>query len=334
MLDTDRGGCAAFFPSSGSDFAEVGQDRHAALKRYLAGDESLLKLLPEDDREGTQWAGDYIKLHAPAMDYPMQLETSANIVDRNFQLVFPNAGTPDVTCGPMLYDFKWRHRSYLSQLAAYALMRIQQYGWPVVHAVALYGATQKAVPMEFDEDTCWAILQPILDRYRDPNPPVPRTCDYCGWCAKRLTCPAFNMPALVVAQGREDWAMETYHVSAIATPEDMATAIRLARHLRKWCEAVDFYKREWAIKRGIKIPGFVVEDEKGDREITDINEACRLSGIPVEKFVGCCKSTIGKLKEIWAEHHQVSKAEADRQINRLLAPVIKREPGKKVVEEK
>lgn len=339
MIDSQRGGCPAFLPSSGTDLLEVGQDRHFALKALLQGNETLVNLLPDDDREGVRWAADYVRAHAPYMDYPLELEVSGqNVVDGNFQLVFPNGGTPDVVCGSHVFDFKWRKRSYLAQMASYALIVLQRdiggTSWNTVTAHAMYGCTQQAVPMVFDEDTAWSVLKPILQEYRDTSPPVPRTCEYCGWCARRLTCPAFFMPAAIVARNREDWGMQTYHISQITTPEDMATAIRLARHLQKVVDAVNFYKREWAIKQGVKIPGFVVKDEKGDREISDINEACRLSGIPVEKFVGCCNLTIGKLKEIWAAHYGISKAAADREINAKLASVIKREPGQVVVEEK
>lgn len=337
MIDAEREGCGLFLPQDENEVLEAGRDRHEALRKHFQGDDTLLDLLDADDKEGVCWAADYIRQNIPYLDAPMIWETTRVLVSECFDIVME--GTPDLTCSIHVVDLKWRRRDYTAQFVAYLKMVFVDLR--DVHGIqaeklvmhALWGAFQRYNRHEWTEAEVDAELARVLAQWYNPSP-VPKACAYCGWCARRLNCPAFNLPAVVVAQNREDWSLQTYHISEITDPADMAKAILLATHLKKWCEAVDWHKREWAIKRGIKIPGFTVKDEKGDREISDLNRALQLSGIPAEKFIQACGIGIGKLKEIWAEHHNVTKAQADREINQKLAPVIVRTPGKTVVKEK
>lgn len=330
MLDTERGGCAWFLPGD-SEYFEDGQDRHRAWVALCKGDESLVNLLNEEDAEGVRWAAEYFALHAPAMDHAPVFEKTRVLLNERFEPVFTEGGTPDAICGNIVFDLKWRHRGYYSQMAAYALMAMDASGMDWAKVYVLYGATQRFEALTFSRPFAWEVINAVLAEIESRAPAI---CDYCSWCDRRLTCAAFNAPAIAVAKGREDWAMQSYHVSEIAKPEDMALAIQLAAHLRKWCDAVDHFKREWVLKQGIKIPGYTIRQGQGDREITDLNEAARLSGIPVGEFIKACSIGIGALKKVWAAHHVISLAEADREINKKLAPVIRREPTTSVVKEK
>lgn len=340
FIDGPREGCPQFTndpgtPGSGEDrpaFMELGTDRHAALSAHLKGDDGLLNLLPEEDKAGVLWAAEYIRLQAPTADYPIHCERILGLVDEEFKDVFPNGGTPDIVCGPEIFDLKWQVRDYLAQYAAYAAMVIQEGGYPQVRVHSLFGATRHASVYTFTEASAMEIIRPILADYYADAPA--KVCDRCGWCARKLTCPAFNAPAAAVAQGRDDWGLTTYHVTEITTPEDMATAIRLASHLRKWCDAVDHYKREWMLKQGIQIPGYTIRNDAGDRAITDLNQALALSGIPADKFIKACSIGIGALKKLWAEHYGISETRADKAINDRLAPVITRTPTQSIVKDK
>jgi hypothetical protein len=332
-IDRKHGGCVQFLPGPDSKVLEDGRDRHLALGKLWHGDSSLLDMLEPEDREGVLWAFDYCKRELPHDRYPVQFEVHMQLLDSDFDPIFPEGGHLDVVCGSHIVDLKWRPRDYTGQMVAYALMRMEEMEWANVYTHCLYGAVKRAEKIEWYQEACWRELYRILGEYLDEQIAA-ATCDYCGWCSRKLECPAFNAPAVRVAQGREDWGMQTYHVTQITTPEDMAKAIQLSTLLRKWCDAVDFCKREWTIKQGVKIPGYTLRQELGDREVIDINEALRLSGIPLEKFLASLDIGIGKLKKIWAAHRGISEAAADREINKVLAPIIRREPKQTVVKEK
>lgn len=334
MIDEEREGCAMFLPQRESDILEDGKDRHAALREMFEGQSALVELLPSDQAEGVRWAADYVRSNIPHLDWPMRWEASMQLLDDDFRVMM--SGTPDLVCGPHIVDLKWRKRDYTAQFVCYLLMRFQEEQFEKITMHALWGAYQQYERREWTEAECWAELRRVLDAYDNPAPKVPKACAYCGWCARRLECPAFNLPAVVVAQNREDWGLTTYHISQITDPADMAKAIELVPKLRKFCDAIDFYKREWAVARGIKIPGYRVRDEKGDREITDLPRALVLmeeAGLPQRKVLPACGMGVTALKKAWAEHFGISQDAADKEIDRVLASVIRRTPGKTVVKE-
>jgi hypothetical protein len=332
LVDRKRGGCVQFLSEGDSPVLEEGRDRHIALKGLWLGDRSLFEMLSPESQEGVQWAHDYMRDVLPRGGL-VEFEKHMQLVDADFEPLFPEGGHLDVVCGPHIVDLKWRPRDYTGQLIAYALMRMQELGLSSITVHCLYAAVKWPSVKVFSEADCWRELYAILEDYLNPELP-PSVGESCGWCSRKLQCAAFNAPAIRVAQGREDWGMQTYHVTQITTPDDMAKAIQLASLLRKWCDAVDYHKRRWAINQGIKIPGYTIREELGDREIVDINEALRLSGLPLEKFLGSLDIGIGKLKKIWAQHKRIPEAAADREINKVLAPIIRREPKQTVVREK
>ena len=127
------------------EYTGLGTQRHKALEELLesGGDntDTFDLLSDEEDRDGVEWAHDYIKLKA-SDEYRIQTERLQSLVDEDFNQVF--RGTLDVTCGRDLFDFKWRERDYSLQLTAYALMMFQADGWDEVRVHVLYGATKTA----------------------------------------------------------------------------------------------------------------------------------------------------------------------------------------------
>jgi hypothetical protein len=147
-----------------------------------------------------------------------------------------------------------------------------------------------------------------------PNP-------YCGWCARKLTCPAFNERVLEIARNREDWKLDHYHSSEITDPREMSKALDLAPLVEKWAESVRFHAREMAIKQGRSIPGYEVAT-RSVRSIPDIAMAYKLAQIPPDMFLQCCKITLGELEKAYAQGRNISIAKAKTLMNEILAPVI------------
>jgi hypothetical protein len=313
------------FEGRGSDFADTGTARHKALAALMHGDDSLAANLDEEDREGVEWAEEYIRLRAPMSDYPLLVERHVNPLDADFNPLFPNGGTLDFSCGPELFDFKWRRRNYREQMAAYALGMMQETGWPQVNVHVLFGNDKYAQRYSFCEAEAEEIVTKVLaKRLSDPEP---HPCDYCGWCSKAATCPALLTLANHVADGREDWQLEKFHSSEINDPAEMGKALRMARKLADWCEAIEHHAKEMAIKQGALPAGFKLQDRKGNRFIASVSEAFARLAMPQDEFLKGCEAKFAKLTEVHAGLHGLKKAQAEREIERKLGDALQRKPS-------
>jgi hypothetical protein len=320
--------CPCFEPSA-SDFAEAGTDRHAALRAHFESNDGLLELLPEEDAEGVRWAAEYIRMKAPLSDHPIGFEQPLSLILDDFSEI---NGTLDATCHLDLFDLKWRERDYRAQLAAYVLMRLQELGIDATITVhVLYAAFRRAEVFHLDATSARAIVLPILDRARDPDRQS-NPCTYCSWCARQLTCPALNIRAQAVAAGREDWQLQSYHCSEITDPRQMSRALTLAKHLAKWCKAVEHHALDMVIKRGEQIPGYTLKSRAGKRSCHDLTGAFNSLGLPVETFLACCDIRFSTSKEnpdkkgiedVYSAAHGVKKAAAKRELSRKLQPFLR-----------
>lgn len=284
------------FESGTSDFAELGTDRHAALKAHYVGDDSLLNLLDEESQAGIRWAADYIRVHSRS-DHPPTWEQRGSFTAPNFDTI---DGTPDVVSGPELFDFKWRYRDYTAQVAAYAAMVLEQSGFGRVTCHLLFGDLRRAEKLVFDRPAVEAILTPIFDRLDAPRHPTP--CDYCGWCSQRLTCKAMTRPATVVGDGYQEPGLldlSSWRPSEmLENPEHLAFALKLWRLvLKKWGESVEFHAMEAATKLGKKLPGFDLKTNKGKKFVPDTNAAYLASGLPPAEFLQSCQVRLNTSKK-------------------------------------
>lgn len=324
-------GCPGF-ESTGSAYADIGTDRHAALKAYFEGDHSLFDLLDEESQAGIQWAAEYIRLKAPMSDHPIDWE-------QRITGVYPNleefTGTPDATCGPELFDFKWRRRDYTPQMCAYAIPMLEHRDR--VRAHVLYGHERREEVFWIDNAAVDRILGPILESLKTPTP---RACQYCGWCSNILVCPAHlenaraihreDLPADVEAQF-DAWCEAGAHTSQIATPELMSLILKKARSLKKFCDAAEFQAKEAATKQGWKLPGFELKEKQGKQFVTDTKRAYVLSGLAPDQFLSACQVRLNTSKktgtvglDLLFKEAAGSTAAAKRTIQKRLAEVITR----------
>jgi hypothetical protein len=329
------------FEGGSSEFADAGTLRHKALTKLFNADPGALDGLPEEDADGVRWAVDYIKLHAPLSYYPITFETGDVAILSDFTEL---KGTPDVICGSHLFDLKWRPFDYLAQMAAYALMILQHSlpdpcGTVTVHI--LFGESQRYERYTIDEAAALRIIEPIVTRVQDPEA-KPTPCDYCSWCAKKLTCSARVAVAVKVADGYTDGAIQlsTFHPSKVATPEEMAVMVRLRDILVGWCDSVRYHADEMWLKEGQQIPGCELKESKGKRYFTDLQGALNASGLPVEKFIQCCTArfTSSKddpnklgLEDIYHAANKesyASKAAAKREFKKKMEPFVARPASK------
>jgi hypothetical protein len=289
----------------------------------------LIPRFTDEDVEGVNWAYDYIVGHA-SIAFPLEVEKRLSLIGEDFKEVY--GGTPDAVAGFEFFDFKWRERDYIAQMAAYALIILSENDFEYVRAHVLFGDSQKAVVYQFTREEAYLIVSRVVRKATAPDR-EPTPCDYCGWCARKLTCSALNERAQAVAAGREDWKLEQYHSSAITSPVEMAKALRLARFLKKWCEAVEFHAKQMAIVRGEQIPGTHVAAKSGKQFCSAVGQAYELAGLAPREFLAACDLRLNTSKkypdrkgliDIYAAAKGIKKAAAKRELLKKLEPVLSR----------
>lgn len=316
------------FESGSTEWTESGTDRHAALRAHFEGDDTLLDLLPEDERSAVLWAADYIRVHANTTDHPMTWEQGITVILDDFSEI---PGTPDAVCSADIFDLKWRFRDYTAQMAHYAAARFQELpGIDRIKVHLLFGCFKRAEILEFDRQSAIHIVSSIAEKVRTNPEPTP--CSYCGWCARRVTCKALNERAQTVAAGREDWKLAQYHASEITSPAEMARALLLAKHLSKWCEAIEYHAKEMAIKQGVTIPGYELKSKAGKPSCADMIGAFNATGLTPEEFLQCCEVRMSTSKDnpdkrglvdVLAVKKSIPKAAAQRELKKALEPFMR-----------
>ena len=327
--------CARWKSDGARKYTEPGTLRHTALSWQLASEapevaraESLAKL-DEEGREAVQWGAEYIRLHAPMADYPLHCERTLTMLDDQFAEVM--RGTPDVVCGNHIFDLKWRERDYTAQMAAYALMLMEASGWKEVHVHLLFGDRKYAERYTFTLYEAQNMVDSILAEVGSAKAPTP--CDYCGWCANRLTCSALVNTAKKVADGYSlTDKVANWHPSENPDAEQLATMLFVARKvLKPWIESVEFHALEAITKQGLSIPGYELKTRKAREWIADVAGAFAAAGLPQDEFLRCCDVRLNTSKtypdklglvDCYAKQSGLKKAVAKREVIAKLASTI------------
>jgi hypothetical protein len=330
--------CPAWQSSGGNDDTSAGSARHAALALSLdltvtpEQYQISTRDMAESDLESVQWAADYIRTHAPLADYPLHTERTLTLLDDDFKEVM--RGTPDVACGPHLFDLKWRERDYSAQLAAYALMLMEESGWHEVHVHVLYGERRRAERFTLTHEGATELVFRIVESTYGTPRPVP--CDYCGWCARRITCPALTGPAKHVATRYADAdalaRVEQWHPSEQTDAAQLATMLFIARAvLKPWIESVEHHALEAVTKQGLALPGYEVKSRAPRQYVADVAGAFSAAGLPQDVFLKCCDvrlntsptypDKVGIVDE-FARAAGLKKPAAKRDLMKRLEPVM------------
>ena len=223
--------CGAFEPAefTGKEDKDAGTLRHEWFAACVSNPQASPPGaappadLDTDDLEAIAWAVDYVRLHCEP-GYPVQVETRVNpLHPETWEPLFPNGGRLDCACGPDLFDLKSRERDYGAQFAAYALGVFQQYPeLKEIRCHALFTATRKARTWVVTEDGAARLVLGILAKAEAAKP---QPCDYCGWCARALICPALHGAAEQVAHGYGEGSVANWYPSAMQTGAELANAL-------------------------------------------------------------------------------------------------------------
>jgi hypothetical protein len=311
------------FEGATSEYAYAGTERHQKFADYWRGLDNALDDLDEDSQENMEWAVDYVTTHAANRDYTLEIEQKRSAVLPDGRKI---EGTPDLVCGPDIFDLKWRFRDYGPQMAAYAYMVLDEGKFPEVTTHILFANNQVARSRKWTVDLCWAVMHDIITN-AESEWAAPTPCEYCGWCAKKLRCEALIQQVNIALASNPEWDLEQWHSSEITNAKQMGQALKIARTLSDWCESVEFHAKELATKQGIIADGFTLLSRSGKRFITDISGAFQATGLPQPEFLKACIINPKPLEEIYAKFHGMKKAPAARDLAVRLGPLIQRKPS-------
>lgn len=330
------------FESDGNEsaFTAAGTNRHKLAAAYLKDGESALNEVEEDESDKVRWACKYLLDHAPTTEFPLRIEERRVLLDEDFTELM--AGTPDVTCGPHLFDFKSRPRDYREQMAAYALMIFQELDFDQVTVHLLFCEIESERTFMLTKMEATAIVLAVIALAHDKDR-KPTACEYCSWCSKNLTCSALMKPAAEIARARganandvavfESFIMDGAHPSKIIDSGVMGVILRVMRVVAVAVKSAEHAAKEMAVKQGMVPEGFKLQSKAGKTFVTDVPTAFGLCSLPQEEFLKGCQVRLNTSKkypdqvglvDIYKKFHGISKTtQAKKVVMERLAPVVK-----------
>ena len=296
--------CPCYQPGKGGKAADKGTQQHDYLKALLSGnpDRSMVLGLEADEVEGVEWAFDYCiaKIKENNSTEKPLIEERVTVFNDDFEDV--SFGRLDFYHAGVLIDYKSGEvRDYDAQMAFYSLAMMQSTGLKQITAIALYGRYKKAIVTIHSLDAAQAVVDEVVKRRTAPGR-QPAPCDYCGWCAANLTCPALNKTALAVATGYQPPTFTDWHSSNIEDPTTMAQMLTVANIVADWCESVKSHAKAMVVEQGKQIPGFELKSRSGARGVADLQKAFEQLELPANVFLPCCTTTVAKLESAYGSH--------------------------------
>jgi len=298
-------------------FTQMGTLRHEALEDLIKNkDRTKFDELPEAEAEGVQWAADYININTTDT-HEMEWEQNGTIEAGDVTI----KGRYDLVNGNKLFDLKnqleTKGKSYIPQVAAYALMIMTRDDLETFEAHLLYAAPKVVKTHTFTRAQAEKILSDVVDNVirgeLKPN-------SYCGWCNRAATCPAMTETANKLSE-EFTTELEAYDPKNLADPVNLNRALTLCRSLKPFMEEVERMAKEHCINGG-SLDGFDLKQRALPAKVKDLNEAFNAVGLTSEQFMSACSLTLGRLYDTFAQANDVSKAEAKRTVQALLADVF------------
>lgn len=182
--------------------------------------------------------------------------------------------------------------NYRQQMAAYALGCMSDQFETEWTTHLLFADSDEIVSETFTFDQAKAIVQAALDNIGTP----PAINDYCGWCAKSLTC-----SARLAAQETALATTSEAFVQILADPVRLGEFLTNCKTLEKFQAAAEEKVREY-IEAGEEVPGWKLTKGRTSefvnaRELYALREQL---GTP-ELFEAFGTLSGKKLRELWAQ---------------------------------
>lgn len=171
--------------------------------------------------------------------------------------VIKYVGTMDAVSvrGRWLADLKSGQRhNYREQMAAYALGCMTEHMETQWTAHLLFCDQKEVISETFTFSEARAIVQAAVDNVGKP----PKLNEYCGWCAKSLTCPArvdANWKALTETASGMPVEQDAGFLAMLADPERLGLFLTRAKVFDDFREAAEAKARE-LLAAGEHVPGW------------------------------------------------------------------------------
>jgi len=308
--------------------AERGSRMDAAFRALLQG-KPVTETLTTEELEAVMWAVDTARDIADGADIEAEevnLKVNTPGIDHE--------GTEDARCESEAISFDLKSgslRSYYEQAAAYALGNIERTFEESWTFVLLFCDQREFTRLEFTHAQAAAVVSDVVASATDPNA-QPRACEYCGWCAKKDTCPARTAPVVDTLAVVETPAvsLEALKAELVGDPQ------RLGKFLQQAALFVDFYDEvktaaKVDMEAGVNVPGWKLQKESG-REFFDriaIVRAAAAGKSGLDDLVAAMGGTMsGKKFREWCEKMRIPVQEDSAQRGKEIVKLVVDKPKK------
>jgi hypothetical protein len=236
--------------------AELSAEDQEAARR---GVEMVKSLVPEGTELETRESELWVK--TPGMDHVGTEDIRAQKIRVSY----------DVKSG-QVYDYE-------AQMAAYALGNMTRFFEPEWTCYLLFVDQNRVVEHKFTMDSATELVESIIKAYNDPDK-KPASNSYCGWCAKKNTCPQVVKPTeQTLRVVNNEVSIDTLKAQ-LAEPEKLGKFLKACNIFKKelWDWAKDEAKAK--LERGEEVPGWRLSKVKGAEEYTPevVAEAAQATG--------------------------------------------------------
>jgi len=290
--------CACFESSADAGpEAARGSALDALFRARLEGvpDQAEMFYTPNaDDHAAVEWAVAMVRTLAGGAPLVTR-EDQCRITISGFE----NPGTADAIIAERFAhaDLKTgQKRNYREQMAAYALGLMEQRFASEWTAHLLFCDQREVVSHHFTFAEAKQIVADVVASYRDPAK-QPTLCDYCGWCAKRETCPARTTAAATALASTGP----AFDFAAI-----LADDTKLGRFLAA-CSVLDDYREKAEVaakdrlKAGLVVPGWKLQQRKGAEFVNHDNVGRHIQALGFGAVLAAYGNlSAKKFREIWA----------------------------------
>lgn len=234
--------------------ADRGTQMDSAFRAILLG--THVGWVPDVNREdaaAVEWAVMSARLFA---GNSLLLAAEADLAVK----VMGMTGTADCACP----DKQWsgdlksgQIRNYLEQQAAYALGFMDREFCDEWTVHLFFCDERQIVTHHFTRESAESAIRPVIAEAKDPLA-MPRTCEYCGWCALRWSCAARLEPLSMLLTGAPD----NLDLTAIKDcPADLGRLMEITYEIAKDDGLHDVLKRAAAehLERQIDVPGWKLQ---------------------------------------------------------------------------
>lgn len=305
------------FVSAPSPYFSQGTTRHDKLPELIGSDpdewEFLVADMDSETAEGMIWAAHIIRSRIPEGVKPA--------VEKRLRWPCPwkegaeRAGTPDIVMPGTIIDLKWREANYDAQMADYSLGVMANYGCDTVEVLVLFASDKRVQNLTFNYKSARDIVATIL---ADAETGEMRPGGQCSRCAKITTCPAVIQRLEVVRAANKDWDLAPGPVTFISDAKSLGAALRLAKLVGKWAEAVEDHAK-FMRKNGVIPEGFELRPRSGSRFIKDNTAAVELLGLSQGELFDASRVSMSVFAEAYKKKTGLGKTAAEREMMAKLA---------------